>query len=819
MRALGPATWPQRISLWVLLAATAVAYLWNLGINGWANSFYSAAIQAGSVSWKAFLFGSSDAGNSITVDKPPAFLWIPELSVRIFGLNSWSILVPEALMGVASVAILYLAVTRISGRWVGLLAGLGLAVTPVALLMFRFDNPEALLILLSVSAVYGVVRAVQVSFPGSRAAVSAAHRSGAAGARAAGARRWWRASTWGPVAWLVFVGVMMGLGFLTKQLQAWVIVPTLALAYLTASRATWPRRFLHLLAAAAAMIVSAGWWVALVELWPADSRPYIGGSEDNSFLNLTFGYNGLGRLSGDEAGSVGSHWGTPSLLRLVQGNYLTQISWLLPTALLLLVAALVLVFRTRAWRQDAGRARIAGLVALGGWFVVEALTISLMHGITHEYYTAILAAPIAGTAAIGAGWLWERRTSWTASITLAVAALLTAGVAVWILNSASWGVLPGVFVAVLALIGACGLALRPLWSTHRSIGAGARSALAAVILSLTLVGALGSQSAFAASTTTVAKTGSIIYAGSSNGMGPGRMGGMGGPGGGGGGFGGQGGQGNQGGQGGFPGAQNGTGSSGTGDGSSNGSGSTGNGSTGNGTMPQPPGGTSNGSSNGAANGSSNGSSQNGAGGNGSMPQPPGGTTGGTSQGGSSTGGAQGAPSQGDGGGMGGGMGGLLDSSTPSSEVTALLSADASKYTWAAAAIGSQNAAGYQLATQLPVMPVGGFNGTDNSPTLEQFKQWVSEGKIHYFISSGSGSSESSQSSASGQSAEGSTTQGDQSSQGNQGGPGGGMGGMGMGDSGSSSEIQSWVQENFTSTTVDGVTLYDLTSPTSSSSAG
>lgn len=772
------ATWAQRISLWVLLATTAVTYLWNLGINGWANSFYSAAIQAGSVSWKAFLFGSSDAGNSITVDKPPASLWIPELSVRIFGLNSWSILVPEALMGVASVLILYLAVSRISGRWVGLLAGLGLAATPVALLMFRFDNPEALLILLSVSAVYGVIRAVQASH---------------AQALDAGVRRGTRRGT-GPVAWLVLVGVLMGLGFLTKQLQAWVIVPTLALAYLTAARATWPRRLLHLSAAAVAMIVSAGWWVALVELWPADSRPYVGGSEDNSFLNLTFGYNGLGRLSGDEAGSVGSQWGTPSLLRLVQGNYLMQISWLIPTALVLLVAAIVLVLRTRTWRQDAGRARIAGLIAVGGWFVVEALMISLMQGITHEYYTAILAAPIAATAAIGAGWLWERRSSWTAAATLAVTAVLTAGVAIWILSEAEWGQTGAIIISVLALIGAFGLLLRPLWAEHTGGGGRVRAGLAGGVLSLTLLGGLGAQAAFAASTVTVAKTGSIVYAGSAAGMGPGGMGG-GGMGGGPGGAGGPGGTGGggttQGGPGGSSGAVGTTGNAG---GSTSGQAY--------GSMPQPPSGGSapSGSAPGGTppNGSASGGAPNGSTSDGSSTQ--GGTTqGGTSQNGTSQGGPGGSSD----GGMGGGMGGLLDSSTPSQEIIDLLEADSSQYTWAAAAIGSQSAAGYQLATELAVMPIGGFNGTDSSPTLEQFKEYVSQGKIHYFISSGTGSDSSESSSG--------TTDGS-----SQGGPGGGMGGpMAGGQGGSSSEIQSWVQENFTSTTVDGVTLYDLTSPTDS----
>jgi 4-amino-4-deoxy-L-arabinose transferase-like glycosyltransferase len=128
-------------ALIALLAGTAVLYLWNLSASGWGNSFYAAAAQAGAQSWKAWLFGSLDAGNAITVDKPPAALWVMGLSARLFGVNSWSILAPQALMGVASVALLYAAVRRWFGPVAGLLAGLALAITPVAVLMFRYDNP------------------------------------------------------------------------------------------------------------------------------------------------------------------------------------------------------------------------------------------------------------------------------------------------------------------------------------------------------------------------------------------------------------------------------------------------------------------------------------------------------------------------------------------------------------------------------------------------------------------------------------------------------------------------------------------------------
>ena len=156
----GRSPW-ARPALLSLLGATAVLYLWGLGASGWANSFYSAAVQAGTHSWKAFFFGSSDSANAITVDKPPVALWVMGLSARLFGTNAWSILVPEALAGVATVGLLYASVKRWFGAGPGLIAGAILATTPVAALMFRFNNPDAMLVLLLVGAAYALVRALE----------------------------------------------------------------------------------------------------------------------------------------------------------------------------------------------------------------------------------------------------------------------------------------------------------------------------------------------------------------------------------------------------------------------------------------------------------------------------------------------------------------------------------------------------------------------------------------------------------------------------------------------------------------------------------
>lgn len=668
------AAW-ERPALLGLLALTAALYLWDLGASGWANSFYSAAVQAGSVNWEAFFYGSSDAANSITVDKPPASLWIMALSVRIFGLSSWSILVPEALMGVVTVALVYCIVRRNFSARTSLLAGGVLAITPVAALMFRFNNPDALLVLLLTAATYFTLRGIES----------------------------------GRLRWVVWAGVAVGFGFLTKQLQAFLILPVLAGVYLAVAPISLRKRFGHLFAALGAVIVSAGWWVAIVELVPASMRPYIGGSQTNSFLELTFGYNGLGRLTGNETGSVtgggagagagAGMWGATGILRLFENEIGGQIAWLIPAALVIFVAALVLA--RHAKRTDARRAT---LLLFGGWLSVTALAFSFMAGIFHAYYTVALAPALAGVVAIGAGAVWAARERLWVRILSAVTVL---GTAVWayvlLTRADTW--LPWLkFVIVALAVVAAVLLVIPQRGRM----------LAAVTMSVALTSTLLAPAAYSLETVTTPHSGSIVTAGPAV---AGAMGGLGGR------------------PGGAPGAQGGA-----------------------------PGGAPGGAGGPAGNG--------GFGGRGQAPAQGatgGTTTGGTAIGGTATGGTAGARPGG-----AGGAGGLLDSGTVSAAVKALLLKNAGSYEWVAAAVGSNSAAGYQLATGEAVMPIGGFNGSDPSPTLAEFKEDVAAGKIHYFIA-------------------------------------GGVGGQANGGSKASSSIASWVEQNFTATTVGGVTLYDVSS--------
>ena len=416
-----PSTRRFRPSVLVLLAATAVLYLWNLTASGWGNSFYAAATQAGSQSWTAWLFGALDPGGVITVDKPPAALWVSGLFARVFGFSSWTVLAPQALEGVAAVGLLYATVKRTSGHVAGLLAGAALAITPVAVLMFRFNLPDALLVLLLVAAAYCTVRAVEKASP----------------------------------AWLMLAGAAVGFGFLTKMLQAFLVLPALAVAYLVAAPTGLGRRIAHLAAATGALLVSAGWFVVLVALWPAGSRPYIGGSTDNSELQLALGYNGLGRIFGGDGnpggggpGGLGgtntAFGGSSGLFRMFGPSFGTEISWLLPAALIALVAGLW--FTRRAPRTDRTR---AALLLWGGWLAVTALVFSFMSGITHPYYSVALAPPIAALVAIGGRELWRGRSSAAARGFLGAMIAVT-GVWSFILlhRTASW--LPALRWLVLA---------------------------------------------------------------------------------------------------------------------------------------------------------------------------------------------------------------------------------------------------------------------------------------------------------------------------------------------------------------------------------
>ena len=683
------------------MAATAVLYLYDLGASGWANSFYAAAVQAGTKSWKAMFFGSSDSSNFITVDKPPVFLWPMEISARIFGLNSWSMLVPQALEGVATVGLVYLSVRRWFSAQAALLGGAVVALTPVAALMFRYNNPDALLALLLTAATYATIRGLE------------------------------KAQT----KWLVLAGALVGFGFITKMMQAFLILPVLAVVYLFAAPTGWWRRVWQTLVMGVSVLVAGGWWVAVVALTPAADRPYVGGSQNNSILNLIFGYNGFGRLSGNESGSVGggnvggAMWGPTGWTRLFNPQFGNMMSWLLPGALVM--GAVLLGITIRARRTDRER---AALLLWGGSLVCIGLTISMAQGIIHPYYTVALAPPLGALVGIATFGLWQRRETWVGRIGLAAGLAATVWWSYTLLGKTSdWFPSLRPFVAVVGILGVVAILALPLLR-------------AVPKLAVALVAVLGLGAALAAPLFSTVATATTPHQGAIPSVTPTPAGG-----------------------GGFPGG---------------------------GASPVA------GASRAVASG---------------VPSPVAGA-GGFPGRGAFPGGRRlcfpgrrhrhghrhrhrrrlpwgrrsrwrrGLPGRRlpaclrrrrQLGGAGGG--GFLNSSTSNPELTAKLQADASRYTWVAATVNSNNAAGYQLASGDPIMAIGGFNGTDPAPSLAQFERYVSEGKIHYFIASGAGGA-------------------------------GGFGAFGGGGSGDDAQqITSWVESHFSSQDVGGVTIYDLSS--------
>jgi 4-amino-4-deoxy-L-arabinose transferase-like glycosyltransferase len=489
--------WARPAAL-AMLAATALLYLWNLAASGWANSYYAAAVQAGTKSWEAMFYGSLDSANLITVDKPPASLWVMEIAARIFGFSSWTLLAPQAVEGVLAVGLLYLTVKRWHGAMAGLAAGSALALTPVAALMFRFDNPDALLTLLLVASAYALTRGIE----------AAATRAG--------------------TRWLVLAGIVVGFAFLTKMLQGFLVLPGFALVFLLAAPGSFWRRVRQLLLSGLGVLVGAGWWVAVVELMPASSRPYVGGSTNNSVLELVLGYNGLSRLTGGSGGSGGggggggtagsSFGGATGLGRLFGSDMAVDVAWLLPAALIALV--LVLVATWRAPRTD--RSRAAALL-WGSWLIVTGLVLSYMQGIVHPYYTVALAPAVVALVAIGGREMWVRRGSLLGRAGLA-ALVATAGITAFELlgRDATW--YPALRWAILGVAVVVALALLAL-------GGHARRTAVALLLAGTLAGIAG-PAAYSVATAATTHSGSIPTAGPSGaaGSGSGGFGGAGGPG-------------------------------------------------------------------------------------------------------------------------------------------------------------------------------------------------------------------------------------------------------------------------------------------------
>ncbi|WP_051899223.1 ArnT family glycosyltransferase [Sciscionella sediminilitoris] len=462
--------WQQRTLAGILLA-TAVMYLWELGDGTFGNTYYSAAVKSMTQSFTNFLFGSFDAYGTVTVDKPPMALWPQAISVLVFGFHGWSLLLPQALAGIATVFLLHRTVRRWAGENAALCAAGIFLITPISAVINRYNNPDTLLILLLVAAVYALTRAIETETGRTR------------------------------TKWLLWCAFFIGCGFTTKMMQAWIIVPGVALTYLLAANTTLKRRMLDLLAATGVLLVSSFWWVALHGLWPG-KRPYMGGSGNGSALDLIFGYNGLGRIFGmspagmggpqPHGGGSGPHGGGPggpggkgNHLMISGGNSETglgrmfsaevggQISWLLPLCLLVLLMVAVAGVRRLRAREQGDAIERAGWFLWGSWLLVTALVFSYAQGIWHSYYTSMLSPAMAAVAGYGLVKLWRYyRSDSAAWLLMPLATVLTA---VWafllVSRDTSWNGWVGPVLIALAVLALAGLFLGRISASHkRKIG-------------------------------------------------------------------------------------------------------------------------------------------------------------------------------------------------------------------------------------------------------------------------------------------------------------------------------------------------------------
>ncbi len=441
----GDPAWSRPL-LWLVAVLAGGLSFWGLTRNGYANTYYAEAAQAASHSWQAWLTNALDTSGSISLDKGPLSNMLMGLSGRLFGFSSFSMLLPEALAGVASVLVLHNVVKRTMGHRAAILAALFLAVTPIFVAMSRFNNPDAILVLTGLGAAWGLVRALES----------------------------------GRTRHLVLCAAFVGLAFNVKMLEAYLIVPALGLAYLVAGRGRVRRRLAQLTAAGGAMAAVSFAWYGAMMLVPAADRPWVGDTVDNSWFTLIFGANGLSRVAGNTGGGPGGgpgggFGGATGPLRLFDSIVGGQIAWLLPLA----AAGLVLGVwtRRREGREDVGR---AAYLLWGGWALVCWAVFSFSQGIFHPYYTTLLAPAVAALAAGGLTEAWDRARSsaaWAAG--LAAAVIASAALAAVLLGRTA-GFVPWLAPAAVALAGAGAVALLVARS-GRMAGARRRLAAAAAV--------------------------------------------------------------------------------------------------------------------------------------------------------------------------------------------------------------------------------------------------------------------------------------------------------------------------------------------------
>jgi 4-amino-4-deoxy-L-arabinose transferase-like glycosyltransferase len=455
--------WLRRLALVVIAALAGLSYAWALG-QGTLEYYYGAAVRSMSMSWHDFIFGAFDPAGTVTLDKLPGAFWIQALSVRAFGFHPWAMVLPQVVEGILTVLVLYRAVSRLAGPGAGLIAALILAVSPATVALDRGNISDSLMILLLVLAADATSAAI-------------AKRDGTTGL-------------------LILAGVWVGLAFQAKEIQAWMVLPALGLAYLLCGPGSTVRRLGQLVAAGLVTAVVSVSWMTAVSLVPAADRPYFDGSHDNSAFTQVFLYNGVTRFGGQTPLQVlaaqlnpGAALPVPPTAagRLLGGGLGHDTGWLIPPAAL--VSLWGLASRRRASREDPLR---ACFILWGAWLVTFFAVFSALTTI-HAYYTAALSPPIAAIIGAGVAAAWSRdRTAASRRIGLAVVVAGTAAYAVWLVPSTGTHV-PRWLVPVIITVAIAALAVAA-WSLRRRADDWFAAALAWGLIAVLLAPAVASVS-------------------------------------------------------------------------------------------------------------------------------------------------------------------------------------------------------------------------------------------------------------------------------------------------------------------------------------
>ncbi len=455
------------MTLVLVLLLALVLRLWGLDRNGWGAEYYTAAVRSMAMNWHNFLYNAFDPAGFISVDKPPVAIWFQVASVKLFGFHPFSILLPQVLEGVGSVWLLFHLVRRRFGSSAGLLSALFLAITPVWVAVNRTNNTDSCLVLVLLLATWVLLKAAEE-----------------------GNRR------------LLFVSAaLIGLAFNVKMLAAYIVLPPFFVVYFFGAPQHWPRRLIHLGMATIIVVATSLPWVLMYELTPAEGRPFVGSSHENSMLELVVGHNAMNRFVSPAKYSRADTHGQGTLrapnagkepplgaraegntfnelsrlfvrtptgpLRLANGQLAAQMAWLFPFAAM----AMVIGFGQIRLRRPLAATHVA-LLFWFCWIITYGAVYSYLGGIIHFYYLATMAPALAALAGIGIVGLWtdyRQRTLYAAllPVTLLMTAVwqlyIQASALGWTLGtltrqSASWqtwlhgGLIGGTITAIAGLI-------------------------------------------------------------------------------------------------------------------------------------------------------------------------------------------------------------------------------------------------------------------------------------------------------------------------------------------------------------------------------